>query len=110
MPPDLHSVTKLLLARMESHPEEFHDEYLMTQVRPSVREGRWSPVLRGIEAAGTLADKEAIERGLYPIRMGQVHEWMMDELCNGDERRRRIDEEDKYERTLMTQTWIGETK
>ena len=37
------------------------------------------------------------------VKLQQAHELMMDELCNGEERRRKQREEDEYERTMMAQ-------
>ena len=39
------------------------------------------------------AETEALDAGLRPIRMNQTHEWVLDELCNGEERRRKAEEE-----------------
>ena len=84
-----HDVVKLLLARMKSHPEEFHDEYLMSEARPVNGPGRWDSALRAITANGSEHDLAALNYALGDIRMKQIHEWVMDELCNGEERRRK---------------------
>lgn len=92
----LHPVTELLLARMESHPEEFRDEYLMSQVKPSFKEGRWEPAIRSVQQWGAPEDTEALSAKLRGIYMDQAHEWVMDELLNGEERRRKEQSEREY--------------
>ena len=93
----LHPLTELMLARMKSHPEEFvDDEYLYA--------GRWDRVLLDIREYGSEADRQALAEGVRPIRMAKAHEWAMDELLNGEERRRKLrEEEDAYERKLALQ-------
>jgi hypothetical protein len=89
-----HEVVILLLARMKSHPEEFkrhEDTY----------SDRWYDHVNTINAYGNEADRAALATGLREIRLGEVHELVMDELLNGDERRRKAEEEAEYERGLM---------
>ena len=88
-----HDVVKLLVARMESHPEEFKSDV----------NGRWYDVVTEITEYGNEADKAAMNAKLRDIRLGEAHEGMMDELCNGPERRRRQEEEAEYERQLILQ-------
>ena len=99
MADELHDVVKLLLARMETHPEEFGGEL----VAEDSREDRWWQVIREVREYGTKAEREAIESAMREIKMQRAHEIMMDELCNGEERRRKQREEDEYERTMMKQ-------
>lgn len=91
MSEELHPVVELLLARMKSHPEEFTDEYLFSELSPvdHYGNGRWEAVLRAVCKNGNEAELEAINEALRPIRLNQAHEYMMDELCNGEERRRK---------------------
>jgi hypothetical protein len=91
MSDNLHDVVKLLLARMKSHPEEFR--------RDRKNAGRWYDVMDVVRDYGTKEEDDAIDAGLRPIRLQEAHEMMMDELCNGEERRRI--EEQEYERDLM---------
>lgn len=72
----LHDVVKLLLARMESHPEEFE--------RGS---SRWGWMLEGVLTNCSEEERAAIHAGLRPIRLQQLHEDVMDELLSGPERR-----------------------
>lgn len=95
----LHPVVELLLARMKSHPEEFEDEYLLSELRPTRSTGRWEPALNAIGHHGSEQDVKAINEAQGAIRMDQIHAWAMDELCNGEERRRKHD----LDNTLATQ-------
>ena len=99
MSKELHPVVELLLARMKSHPEEFTEEYLFSEVSPNtpyVGE-RWGGILRVVLQNGSEVEIEALNEALRPIRLKQAHEYMMDELCNGDERRRKMREEREAE-------------
>jgi len=91
-----HEVVKLLLARMESHPEEFRNGDVLLH-------DRWYEYVNGIQAYGNEADKAAIAAGLREIRLSEIHEKVMDELLNGDDRRRKAEEEREYERNLIMQ-------
>lgn len=91
MEDNLHEVVKLLLARMKSHPEEFRRDHRNA--------GRWHDIMDVVRDYGTKEEDDAIDAGLRPIRLQEAHEAMMDELCNGEERRRI--EEQEYERDLM---------
>lgn len=84
-----HDVVKLLLARMESHPEEFERGM-----------HRWADTIGEICEWGNEADKAAIYARLRNIRLGEAHEDMMEELLNGPERRRKHAEDTEYERNL----------
>lgn len=88
-----HAVVKLLLARMESHPEEFK----------SYVRGRWDDVVNEITEYGNETDKAAINAKLRDIRLDEAHADALDELCNGPERRRVQQEEIEYERQLIMQ-------
>ena len=90
----VHPVVELLLARMKSHPEEFQEGMC-----------RWNFVLHKVLDNGNEADLEAINEGLRPIRLAEAHEWMMDELLNGEDRRRQ--EKEEYERTARTALGAG---
>lgn len=87
---EMHDVVQLLLARMESHPEEFLWE----------TGNRWQSTLGSVREYGTPEEINAIDAGLRVIMLQQAHEGMLDELLNGDERRRREEEETSYERNL----------
>jgi hypothetical protein len=102
MADEVHPVVELLIARMESHPEEFKDDYLISEVRPMTGSGRWHQAIRAIREHGLERDVEALNAALSKIRMQQIHEWTMDELLNGEDRRRA--EEEAMERLVATAT------
>lgn len=69
----VHPVVRLLAKRMESHPEEFGHK----------GSGRWAAWLEPLMRLAT--DEEKLL--LRIARMNEIHEEVMDELLNGDERR-----------------------
>ena len=89
-----HDAVKLLLARMESHPEEFRAK------KEGPYHDRWYEHINAIHAYGNESDTAAINAGVRNIRLGQIHEQVMEELCNGPEHRRKEEEEAEYERKL----------
>lgn len=88
-----HDAVKLLLARMDSNPEEFKFK------DPSYHD-RWYNHISAVNSYGNEADKAALNAKIRDIRMAEVHEQIMDELLNGDERRAKEKEEYEYERHL----------
>lgn len=91
-----HAVVKLLVARMESHPEEFK--------RHGATYGdRWHSIVSDIAEWGNETDNAAMDAALREIRLGEAHEDALDELLNGPERRRKQEEEAKYEQQLIWQ-------
>lgn len=90
-----HDVVKLLLARMESHTEEF-------RVGRKPFNDRWEEHISDIQAFGNAVDTAALDAKLRDIRLGEVHERVMDELLNGPERRRFEEVEANYERKIMS--------
>jgi hypothetical protein len=96
-----HAVVRLLLKRMESHPEEFKRNTL-----PSA--DRWNSIVSDVIEWGNEADTNAINAALRNIRLGEAHEDMMDELVNGPERRRKVEEEIEYERQMVMQSALAQ--
>jgi len=92
---EIHPVVELLIARMESHPEEFMDDYLMSEVRPAAGSSRWFRVIHAIREHGSKRDVETLNAALSKIHMQRIHEWTMDELLNGEDRRREEEERKK---------------
>jgi hypothetical protein len=88
-----HAVVKLLVARMESHPEEFKSD---------VR-GRWDDVVDEVSAWGNETDRAAMNVKLRDIRLDEAHADALEELLNGPERRRRQEEEREYEKQMLVQ-------
>lgn len=94
---EMHDVVKLLLARMESNPDEFAADISVDGSRAD----RWWQVIRFILDSGTKEEKDAVNQGIRKIKLQRAHEMMMDELLNGDERRRKFQEEQEYEANLL---------
>ena len=99
MADEIHPVVELLIARMDSHPEEFRDDYLMSELT-TTGSGRWYKAIRAIRDHGLERDVETLNAALSKIHMQQIHDWVMDELFNGDDRRR---EEEERKKQLWTQ-------
>jgi molybdenum-dependent DNA-binding transcriptional regulator ModE len=83
----IHPVVELLLARMESHPHEFEVNINPDGNRSFVG-NRWYAALETIEEYGSDADQKALDASLGKIRMDEAHRWALDELLNGEQRRR----------------------
>ena len=94
---ELHDVVKLLIARMESHPEEFAASLSVEDSRSD----RWWQVIQMTLECGTKEEKDAVNQGIRKIKLQRAHEIMMDELLNGDERRRKQEEDYEYEQKLQ---------
>ena len=82
-----HPLVNMLLTRIKSHPEEFVYTGL-GQAKLAIRTPmRWDYAIRIIKEHGTNKDNEAIHRAIKLAAMNAAHEWAMDELMNGPERR-----------------------
>lgn len=92
MADEMHDVVNLLLKRMESHPEEFARGM-----------SRWGWLVNDAMEHGSDEERAALKKGLRPILMQEIHEHVMDELLNGEERRHREMEEAEYEKQLLQQ-------
>ena len=77
MADELHAVVRLLIARMESNPEEFKKNG-----------NRWHSIVANVLGNCSEEEKREIIAALRPIRLKEFHEEMMDELFNGEDRRR----------------------
>ena len=91
-----HDAVKMLLARMESHPEEF-------RFKEGAYHDRWYNHISAVNSYGNEADKAALNAKIRDVRMAEVHEQVMEELCSGPENRRKEEEEAAYERKLAAQ-------
>ncbi len=89
---ELHPLVKLMLARIESHPQEF--EYVSL---------RWTAALDATETYATEEERKLIREAIAKVRLDEAHREAMDELLNGDEQRRKADEEAEYEKRLIAQ-------
>jgi len=81
-----HDVVKLLVARMESHPEEFTSD----------GGGRWAQWLDELIPFVTEEERVMLRKPM----MQTIHEDVLDELINGPDKRRKEAEEHEYERNL----------
>jgi hypothetical protein len=81
----VHPLVELLVARAKSHPDEFKDD--MDSIAAS---DRWWRAINVISQNGTDADKALLASTIGRIAMDRAHEWALDELLNGDERREAI--------------------
>lgn len=91
-----HEVVKLLLARMESHPEEF-------KLKQGRYHSRWFDHINAVNSYGNEVDKAALNAKLRDLRLSEIHEQVMDEMLNGEDRRAQEKEEAEYERKLAAQ-------
>ena len=83
-----HDVVKLLVARMESNPEEFNAD-----------DGRWAQWLDELMPFVTEEERVMLRKPM----MQTIHEDVLDELLNGPEKRRKYEEDREYERQVMQQ-------
>lgn len=88
---EMHDVVKLLLARMESHPEEFDVESRPNEFDVDLptlfRSGRWDGVLARINPHLNGAEEAALKGKIRDMALTAAHEAAMDELLNGPARR-----------------------
>lgn len=96
MEDNVHEVVRLLIARMESHPEEFRGSNGPQDARSPV-EDRWWRAKELVREYGTNEENAVLRAAMRKLMLNTAHEWMMDELLNGEERRRKHQEdEDRY--------------
>lgn len=72
-----HPLVDLMLARMDSNPEEFDGGI-----------GRWASAVADIEEYALPEQAALIKAKIAAIRLDAAHHRAMDELLNGEERRR----------------------
>lgn len=70
----MHPAIELLLARMESNPEEFVNTI----------NGRWGKILTKVSEAAPEQDWELIKAKLKTVRLDVLHKQIMQELCAPD--------------------------
>ena len=80
---EIHPVVRMLLARMESHPEEF--QFHATSSLAVT--GRWETWINQLGWHFNEAEKELIYGKAKELIFQRVHEEVMDELLNGEARR-----------------------
>ena len=100
----VHPLVELLVARAKTHPEEFvnggPDTLSVTN--------RWWHAVDVIRRDGTVEDNAVLDKVVGRIAMDRAHEWAMDELLNGEQRRedqrRQAEEEAKaFQKSLQAQ-------
>ena len=89
-----HPLVDLMLARMDTHPEEFDGS-----------NNRWYMTLIDIEEYAPPEQAALIKAKIAAIRLDAAHHKAMDELCNGEERRRQ-----KAEVELMRNTYAQQAQ
>lgn len=98
---EIHEVVQLLLARMESHPEEFDYRRAGDDAPKTTDPYRWDRFMQELETVATDEEWSAIRAGIRKLRMEGLHAAVIDELVNGDERR----EKERLEREAGEQRW-----
>ena len=89
MTDEVHPLVTLLVARAKSHPEEFGSGK-PNAINPN---NRWWFAVDTIRRDGTAEDKALLASTIGRVLMDEVHEWALDELMNGEQRR--AEEEEK---------------
>lgn len=92
--PEMHPVVQFLLARMESHPEEFGCD----------GEGRWQEWIYRMRPLLTPDERIAL-RG---PEMDRIHSQVLDELMNGEERRKELEAQKARERIALQRAVYGQ--
>lgn len=94
---EIHPLVELMLARMKSHPEEF----------AHVMGSRWYSPITAITEYGSDGDKATLREGLRTVVLDAAHSEALDELLNGEERRRVEKERYEAESKYYAQTQAG---
>lgn len=94
MSDNVHPVVRLLAKRMESHPEEFRIYDNSTLAIG----GRWETWISQIRPFMNEAEHRLLFNKSKEVFLQRVHEEVMDELLNGDERRAKAQQEYELER------------
>lgn len=97
----VHPLVTLLVARAKSHPEEFDEKWDTINVSD-----RWWRAIDTISRNGTSADKALMSSTIGRIAMDKAHDWALDELLNGEERRA----EDRRMKEEMEKRYAAQTK
>jgi hypothetical protein len=76
--PQLHDLTKMLLTRLESNPEEF-------STGKSRSNFKWYYAVEAVREHGAKLDKETLNAALHKFQMDEAHVAALKLLLNGDE-------------------------
>ncbi len=74
--PQLHDLTKMLLTRLESNPEEFSKE--------KTHRYKWLSAVEAVREHGAKVDKETLNAALHKFYMDEAHVAALKLLMNGD--------------------------
>jgi len=102
MADNIHPVIELLAARMESHPEEFP---VSSRGQLPIG-GRWSPWLAQAEHLMNDAERTLIYDKAKEVIFQRIHEEVLDELLNGEQRRA----EEKAAHDAEVQRLLGQAR
>jgi hypothetical protein len=67
----MHPATELILARIESNPEEFKESV----------NNRWNSILIGLHDSCPKEEWEIVNEKIKAVRLDAVHQAIMQELC-----------------------------
>lgn len=101
MADNIHPVIELLAARMESHPEEFPISSRASSIR-----GRWETWIAQMGWYLNDAEKALIYDKAKEVIFQRVHEEVLDELLNGEQRRA----EEKAAHDAEVQRLLGQAR
>ena len=105
---EFHPLVELLLARMKSHPEEFAGSPDRLYPISSTPVGeRWGYILTRAQEYATPEEEAAMKEALRSIKLDALHREAMDELLNGDERRRKVAEEQARYMSELNQNMVS---
>jgi len=78
----LHPLVDLMLARMQSHPEEFFGS----------KSGRWRNAMDAIRSHGTAEEQAKVDHAMSRVALDHYHAQAMQELLDPQEDRNKFDE------------------
>jgi hypothetical protein len=81
--PQLHDLTKMLLTRLESNPEEF-------STGKSRSNFKWYYAVEAVREHGAKLDKETLNAALHKFQMDEAHVAALKLLMNGDNQNERV--------------------
>jgi hypothetical protein len=80
--PQLHDLTKLLLTRLESNPEEFSKE--------KTHRYKWFNAVEAVREHGAKVDKETLNAALHKFQMDEAHVAALKLLMGADNQNERV--------------------
>ncbi len=108
----MHPLVELIVTRIRTHPDEFVDRDRTdsyADLSDSDR-ARWSTILYEFSQIATEEEKAAVNAALHGPKMDLLREAFLDELLNGEERRRQEREKREAEmRARLANAYRGFT-